>query len=379
MRIARIDAFGVCIPLKPERRMVSALGEHAESRYVLVRLATDAGVDGVGEATVTPAWSGETACGARAIIERVFAPLLIGMDPADLDEIERALDAAAHGNWFAKAAIESACWDVLGKDAGRPVHELLGGAVRPLPIRCRFSMGAYPPARARRTVERLVARGFATIKVKVGTDPQEDIERVRTVREALGPEGEIVIDANAAWEAKTAIRMVNAMEPYRIALVEQPTPRDDYGALAEVRRAIRVPVMADDAVFTMNHARQCVDRGACDVISVYPGKNGGIRKARTIAQYAAAHGVACTIGSNLEWDVASAAMCHLVAATQNVQVERYPGDLLGPEYHEFSIVKDPLAIDGPVIHTPTKPGLGIEADWSLVEANALEAQPGRRP
>ncbi|MFG0335540.1 MAG: enolase C-terminal domain-like protein, partial [Maioricimonas sp. JB049] len=104
------------------------------------------------------------------------------------------------------------------------------------------------------------------------------------------------------------------------------------------------------------------------VISVYPGKNGGIRKSRAIAELAAERGVACSIGSNLEWDVASAAMCHLVVGTDNLQVERFPGDTLGPEYHEFPIVKKPLTIEGPFIETPTAPGLGVEVDWGLAEA-----------
>ena len=367
MKITRVETFPVCIPLKPARRMVSALGKHEFSRYVLVRVSTDAGIDGVGEATVMPRWSGETVWGARAIIDHVFAPLLIGCDPRDTAEIDARMDAAAQDNWFAKSAIEMACWDIQGKESGQPVYDLLGGAVRPLAIRCRFSMGAYPTDRARQRAAELVAVGFQTLKVKVGTQPAEDIARVRAVREVIGPERELVIDANGGYDAATAIRVAEELADCRVALFEQPTPRGDFAGLAEVRRAIKPPVMADDICFDLADTVECIRNEACDVISAYPGKNGGIRKAQQIVEFAAKHGVACSIGSNLELDVASAAMCHLVVVCPNLQVERYPGDILGPEYHEVSVVRNPLRIEGPVITITDLPGLGIDVDWSVVE------------
>ncbi len=371
MKITRIESFAVRIPLTPERRMISALGQHTVSDYALVRVSTDAGIEGVGEATVMSRWSGETVWSATSIVDHVFAPLLVGHDPCDIEGVDSVMDAAAKDNWFAKSAIEMACWDIRGKETGKPVYELLGGAVRDRTIKCRFSMGAYPPERARATVERLIEEGFETIKVKVGTDKKEDVERVRIVREVIGPDREITIDANCGWDAATSIAAVEEMQPYNVVLFEQPTPRDDYAALAEVRRNIAMAVMADDIVFDLNHARECIRNDACDLISLYPGKNGGIRKAKEIAEFAEGHDVACSIGSNLEWDIASAAMCHLVVATRNMQVEKYPGDILGPKYHEFAVVKDPLTLVGPCITCPDKPGLGVEVDWEVVGGNLI--------
>jgi muconate cycloisomerase len=373
MRITRIETFPVCIALKSERRMVSALGRHEVSRYVLVRISTDVGIEGVGEATVTPQWSGETVWGAKAIIDNVFAPLLIGCDPRDTAAIDARMDAAAQDNWFAKSAIEMACWDIHGKETGRPVFDLLGGAVRPLSIRCRFSMGAYSPERARQRAAELVAEGFQTMKVKVGTDPAADVERVRVVRKVIGPDRELVIDANGGYDAPTAIGVARQLEDCRITLFEQPTPRGDLAGMAEVRRSIGIPVMADELCFDLIDAIECLRNEACDVISVYPGKNGGIRKAQQIVEFAAGHSIACSIGSNLELDVASAAMCHLVAGCPNIQVERYPGDILGPEYHEASIARNPLSIAGPVISITDAPGLGIDVDWHAIERLAASS------
>jgi L-alanine-DL-glutamate epimerase-like enolase superfamily enzyme len=369
MRITHIETFPVRIPLKLERRMVSALGQHTVSDYVLVRVGTDAGVEGVGEATVMPRWSGESVWGAKAVIDHVLAPQLIGCDPHSIAEIDGHMDRACAHNWFAKSAIEMACWDIQGRASGKPVYELLGGPCRPLAITCRFSMGAYEPERARRRARELVEEGFDTIKVKVGGEPARDIERVRIVRETIGPQRKIVIDANCGWDADTAIDCVNALEDCHIALVEQPTPDGDYAAIARVRREIAPPVMADDMCFDLIHAQELVRHDGCDVISLYPGKNGGIRKAKLIAEYAAAHGVACSIGSNLEWDIATAAMAHLVVGCPNMQVEKYPGDMLGPEYHKVRIARNPLSIKGPVVTITNRPGLGIDIDWDVVEAH----------
>jgi muconate cycloisomerase len=372
MKITHVETYPVRIPLKPARHMITALGRHTESSFLLVRVGTDAGLEGVGEATVMPTWSGETVWGARALVEHVFAPLVIGADPREVGEINRRLDRGSRHNWFTKAALEMACWDVHGKAVGRPVYELLGGAVRPLAVRCRFSMGAYDPDRARARARELVAEGFDTIKVKVGGDPGDDVARVRAVREAIGPDRALTIDANCGWDVETAIACVRALDDCRLALNEQPTPDGDYAGMARVRRETAPPVMADDICFDLAHARELVRNACCDVISVYPGKNGGLSKARAVAEFAERHGVACSIGSNLEWDVGTAAMAHLVVATPNLRVEEYPGDMLGPEYHEVRVVKDPLVIRGPVVTLTDRPGLGVEVDWQLVREHLLE-------
>ena len=368
MKITRIESFAVEIPLKPERRMRSALGQHVVSRYVIIRVETDAGIEGVSEATVMERWSGETVWGAKALIDNVLAPLLMDFDPYDIEGIDDRMDGACRHNWFAKSAIEMACWDIQGKEAGKPVYELLGGAVRPREIRCRFSMGAYPPERAQRRAQELVDEGFTTIKVKVGTNPDEDVERVQLVRNVIGPNLDMVIDANCGWDAKTAITSFERMRGCNISLFEQPTTDGDFDALAAVRRAIAPTfVMADDIVFDRIHAENCLRTEACDVISVYPGKNGGIRKCKEIVDLAEQHGVACSMGSNLEWDIATAAMCHLVVACPNLKIEQFPGDILGPDYHDIRIATNPLNISGPIVELSDRPGLGIDVDWATVE------------
>ncbi len=371
MKITGIETYPVRIPLKPARRMISALGQHVESKFLIVRVLTDAGIEGVGEATVTPRWSGETVWGAQSMVDRVLGPAVIGLDPHDIEGLEKQMERFCIHNWFAKSAIEMACWDIQGKAAGKPVYELLGGACRPLSIRCRFSIGAYPPERTRQRAAELIEEGFTTLKVKVGTKPSEDIERVRIVREVAGPGPDMVIDANCGWDAATAIAACKELEDCNIGLFEQPTPDGDYAAIAEVRRSIKPLVMADDMCFNLVHAKELIRNEGCDVISIYPGKNGGIHRSKVIVEYAAQHGIACSIGSNLEWDIGTAAMCHLAVACPNLQLEKFPGDILGPDYHEFSIAKNPIAIHGPMVTITDRPGLGVDVDWDIVKKNLI--------
>jgi muconate cycloisomerase len=372
MRIANIETYPVAIALRPAYRMVSALGRHDESQFVLVRLLADDGLEGAGEASITVRWSGETVYGVVALIEQVLGPLLKGLEldsqppVAVVEELDRRMDAVVKHNWFAKAAIEMAVWDVLGKAAQKPVYELLGGTCRERTIPSRFSLGAYDPERARKRAAELVAQGFTTVKVKVGGNPDDDVARVRAVREVIGFDRKLVIDANCGWDADTALHCIRQLADCRVDLVEQPTPDGDYEQIARVRREGGLRVMADDMCFNLVHARELIRNQACDLISVYPGKNGGIRKSREIVEFAQQHGVGCTIGSNLEFDIATAAMGHLIVATPNLIVEEWPGDIHGPAYYEVRVVRDPLAIEGPRTTISNRPGLGVEVDWPLV-------------
>lgn len=368
MKITSVEAIPLRIPLKPERRMITALGRHEVSDYVLVRIHTDDGHEGVGEATVTPNWSGETVWGATAILSRLLGPAVVGLDPTDISAMERRLDTACVDNWFSKAAIEMACWDIAGRAAGKPVYELLGGAVRPLTIPNRFSLGAYAPAVAAQRAAERVAAGFTTIKVKTGVEPESDVARVLAVREAIGPHITMTIDSNGGWNDASARWCLPKIMPANVVLVEQPLPRRNYTELARLRADLGIRVLADESCFDEVEARELIAHQCCDAISLYPGKNGGIAKSKRIADYAALHNIPCSIGSNLEFDVGAAAMLHFIVATPNMRVDKIPGDCLGPFYHEVSIAKNPLVIDGPHTTLHTGPGLGIDVDWRLVES-----------
>ena len=359
MKITGLTTYRKHIDLKDSHKMRSALGVNDGNEFVVLRLHTEEGIVGLGEATITVRWSGEVPAGCEQVLNEVLQPAVIGLEIGDFDELNRRLDAVCSRNWFAKSAVEMACWDALGKAQEKPVYELLGGAVRPLRFENRFSLGAYTEKRARQRAEELVSWGFRTIKVKVGTVPEEDIARVRAVREVIGFDRDLVIDANCGWDVETAIDCVHQLEDGRLDLVEQPTPDGDFRGMARLRRETGVKVLADDICFDLAHAKELIDQNACDAISVYPGKNGGISRSIEILDYAQQHDVACSIGSNLEWDIAISAMAHLVVAHPNMKVEEYPGDVLGPTYYSERVVSNPVKIVEPYTTVPNAPGLGV--------------------
>src|SRR5262245_1094234 len=188
--------------VRREVAIVSSLGEHRVGHYVLVRVSDHAGRVGLGEASVTSVWSGETQAGTIALIHEVLAPLVVGADPFDVEWIGRRLDRAAFGNSFAKAALEMALLDLQGQALNVPVYRLLGGKDEQAGgIRLKFVVGAVEPELAAQRARRMVERGWRAIKVKVGRHPhpQADVDRLRAVREAIGPDVWLSVDANGGY------------------------------------------------------------------------------------------------------------------------------------------------------------------------------------
>ncbi|HND53410.1 MAG TPA: enolase C-terminal domain-like protein [Pirellulaceae bacterium] len=370
MSITEIVAEPIGGIVRREIAIVSSLGEHVVGNYVLVRVRDDQGRSGVGEASVTAIWSGETQAGVISLVNDAIAPFIVGADPFDVDWIMRRLDKAIHANSFAKAAVECALLDLQSKTLGVPMYQLLGGRDRSVDdggrsiaergVRLKFVIGKVDPDTAALRAGLMVERGWKAIKVKVGVDPQADVERLTAVRDAIGPTTFLSVDANGGYSVDQAIWAAQRFEKLGVALLEQPTRRGDHDAMAAVRRRSELPIMADESVFTALDAIEIVRHAAADIISVYPGKHGGIRATQNIVRIAESAGVACTIGSNLEREVATAAMAHLTVATPNIQCERFPGDLIGPLYFEQPLLSKSLTYDADRLYVPESTGLGVE-------------------
>jgi muconate cycloisomerase len=228
-------------------------------------------------------------------------------------------------------------------------------------IRLKFVIGAVEPEAAGERARRMIHQGWKAIKVKVGRhhDPREDVERLRAVREAIGPGVWLSVDANGGYTVEQAVWAASQFERLGVALFEQPTRRGDPISMAAVRRRSGIPIMADESVFTPLDALELIRHEAADVLSLYPGKHGGIRATQHIAKMAEAAGIPCTIGSNLEREVATAAMVHVTIATANIDCEAFPGDLIGPLYYDQPLTSRPLRYEVDRLGVPEGPGLGV--------------------
>jgi muconate cycloisomerase len=362
MNITRLEAIPVRVPLKPGMVTKTAHGDHHTSDYVIIRLYTDSGLLGLGEATVSALWSGETSKSCVAALDDLIGPALAGRDPREITALRRLMDYLIKLNPFTKAAVEMALWDVAGKALGVPVYQLLGGKVRDV-IPTKMMIGAFDMPRVRSLAEQFLSWGVRCLKVKVGLDLAGDIARVGAVRDAAGPDIPITIDANGGWNVTTARLALDRLRPFDLLVAEQPIAQGDNEAMASLR-TLGLPIMADESVFTLSDAWNVLRAHAADVISVYPGKNGGIAAAIEIAHLTQAAGIPCHVGSNLELGIASAAMLHLACAVPNIDSATYPADILGPHYHEADLLTEPLALDFAGARVPEGPGLGVALDES---------------
>lgn len=361
MKITEIETIPINVPLKAEFAIRGQKGVHNVSPFLLVKVHTSEGVAGVGEASCTPRWSGEDQVTAAHFVGTLIAPALVGQEVDSISRLSVLMDTVLAGNWFTKGAVEMALWDAAGKVAGEPVHKLLGGAVRER-VATKWSISGREPAAAAAIARWAVAQGFGTMKVKVGIDPAEDIERVRAVRAAVGDGVRLGIDANGAWDVPTAVRVIDELKTFGIYFAEQPVAAGDHEAMAEVRRQVKLPIIADESVYTPADARALVRAQAADVFSIYVGKSGGLARALEIASVAKDAGLKCTIGSNLELGVGTAAMIHLALALPALAPDDFPCDIIGPFYYEDDILAEPLPLRAGEARLLENPGLGIELD-----------------
>jgi muconate cycloisomerase len=373
VRITSIETIPVRVPIIPEFQIRGSLGEHKESPFLLLRVHTDEGISGLGEVSCTPVWSGEDSVTAHHVIRNFIEPALLSEDARDIERLTGKMRRAVAGHPFTKSGVEIALWDILGKVAGLPLYRLLGGAVRyRVPI--KMSVSGAAPERAAELARWAMSKGLTALKVKVGIEPEGDVARVKAVRNAIGPDVRLGVDANGGWAPRVAIQTIRRLhDSCGIYFAEQPVPPVDVQWMADVRRNSPVPVMADESCYTLQDAMALSRAGAADILSVYVGKGGGIGPARKIAAVAEAAGLTCTVGSNLELGVASAAMTHLAVATTGIGAEEFPCDILGPLAYEHDLLQDSLDIAGGAVAPPERPGLGVELDAEQVERYRVTA------
>jgi muconate cycloisomerase len=366
LKITGIETIPVQLPINAERAIRGSLGSHRVSPFLLVKIQTDEGITGLGEVSCTAIWSGEDQVTASHLIREYIAPALFGEDPIQIERLAAKCRRSLAANPFTRAGIEMALWDILGKVAGLPLYRLWGGPVREF-VATKFSISGVEPAKAAELANWAVGKGFKAMKVKVGMDPDGDVARVRAVRAAIGPDVRLGVDANGGWSPRVAIETIRRMGEFGIYFAEQPVPPVDPAWMADVRSHANIPVMADESVNTVWDAMSLVRAGAADVFSVYVGKGGGVGMARKITAVAEAAGLSCTVGSNLEMGVASAAMIHLAMSAPAIAAEEFPCDILGPFFYEDDILAEPLPIAAGKASPFERPGLGVELDEKKVE------------
>ena len=353
MRIQDIQVGSIALPLRHPFKTALRTVEAVED--VVVRVISDDGRVGYGEAPPTAVITGDTLGSIQCAVRDFIRPALTGMEVEDLDGTMRRLHGCLVKNTSAKAAVDMALYDLWGKGYGIPVWRALGGARRTLETDLTISVN--PVEEMVRDSLEAVERGYSILKIKVGKDPKADVERMCAIRAAVGPGVKLRVDANQGWTAKEAVRVISALEDKGLDmdLVEQPVPAHDLEGMAYVTARVQTPILADESVFSPGDAVELIRRGAADLINIKLMKTGGIHNALKICRMAEEHGVECMIGCMLESRLSVAAAAHL-AAGQSIVTR---ADLDGPSLCKTDpFTGGPLYENG-VIRMTDAPGIGI--------------------
>lgn len=355
MKITDIQAKIFSLKLKQPVKV--ALGEIAQSDTVIVRIQTDAGLCGFGEGSGIPFVTGET-CDDILLAVALLRNELLGLDPWAIGEAHRRMNAALTHHTAAKAAVDLALYDLMGKAAKLPLYRLLGG-INPTVETDKTITLAAPEVMAAEA-RALAQAGFRYIKIKAGLDPAEDLEAVRLIRAAVGPGVHLKLDANQGWSVSQAIRTIRAMEPYGLEAVEQPVAAWDAEGLAAVRAKTVTPIMADESCFSSRDALTLVQRQAVDCLNIKLMKSCGLYDALRINAVAEAAGAGCMLGCMMESRLGIAAGAALVAACRNFRYADLDSTMFTQEHPSIC---GGYQADGPVLRLGDAYGIGVEVDF----------------
>lgn len=380
MKIISVEAFPFSLPTRRDFRWAGMLGQLGN--FVAVRIETENGVVGYGEATPLPDWGGdfarhggETLGTVINIIHTVIGPALIGQDVTAVTNAAQIMDRVAVGNVYAKCAVSIALYDAWGKCVGLPVYKLLGGKVREsVPV--AHMVGLMPEADALEEAVMAVEDGVSCLQIKGGTDAERDVRLIGALRTRLGDGITLRLDANQGYgHAKTALATVRRLVDAGVSLVEQPTEGLRY--MAEVTAASPVPIIADESCWDVNDALDVLSARAADCISVYLAKAGGISGACKVADLAEASLVRCDVNGSIESAIGTAANVHFALARPAVSLGaviaisapkgKHPYRVAG-HYYDDDILAEPMQVRDGAILPLDAPGLGITIDEDKLSA-----------
>jgi len=359
MKITNLRTIIVNIPLSKPIKW--SFGIRKGTSTVIVFIETDEGITGIGE-TKAP-YSSKVL--QTAINE--MKPILINEDPFDIERIKKKLLATGL-LWcpdyavFVISGIEIALWDIIGKCLKKPIYELIGGKYRE-----KVSFAAYifidEPKKVAEEALKYVEQGFSTIKLKVGINPEKDIEMVKEVRNVVGNDIKIRVDANQAWSPGTAIKVIKKMEKYDLEYVEQPVHKDDIDGMKRIRMSVSTPIAVNEGVYTIQDALNFIKKEAADIIVTDIHNPGGISECKKLCAIAEAADIPVVMHSGAELGIGLATMLHIIASTSNFI---YANDTHYPLLSD-DIIKEKFSFKKGSLELTTNPGLGVTIDEGKLE------------
>nr|WP_263323657.1 dipeptide epimerase [Neobacillus sp. Marseille-Q6967] len=359
MKIKSIKLYAIHLPLKEPFIVSYHTYHHMPS--IIVKIETDEGITGYGEGVADEHVTGETWEGTYHILKNTIGPALLGKNPLEIERIHEQMNQMIYGAPTAKAAIDIACYDIMGKKFGVPVYQFVGGRYHEeFPITHVLSIAE--PEKMAAEAELMVKQGYRSFKMKVGTKVQEDVARIKAVRERVGWDILIRVDVNQGWRnSATTLAALEKLQGLAIDWLEQPLSADDIEGMVEVKAKASIPLMIDEGLKGTREMREIIQKRAADKVNIKLMKCGGIYPAVKLAHQAELAGIECQVGSMVESSIGSAAGFHVAFSKKNITSVELTGPL------KFAKDVGNLTYDVPFIRLTEKMGLGIDINEETLE------------
>jgi L-Ala-D/L-Glu epimerase len=361
MLITQINIYKFSIPMHP---FTIATGTMHYAQNIFIRVHTDAGFYGVGECSAFPMIAGETQATCFEMAKD-FAQLWKGKDPLTIEERMNELHSFTAYNATIKSAFDMALFDIAAKNSKLPLYKFLGGNKKK--IETDLTIGIDTPDVMAQQASEFKNNGVRIIKIKLGKNGDDDIERVKRIRKAVGKKIKLRIDANQGWDYETAKEVLNAIAKYDIEFCEQPMRLWNDDKLPLLRKKSPVAIMADESVFDHHDAKRLIKAKACEYVNIKFAKSGGILEAKKINAVCEENGIPCMMGGMLESRIALTAFAHFATAHDNIIFYDMDTCLLG---HKIDPVIEGVKFNGYFLDIPDNHGIGADVDEDFLKTLA---------
>lgn len=370
MKIDRIELFHISIPFAKPYKLSKVYGTRYDAEAVILKVHTDEGIVGLGEADPLNPFSDETPATVMVVTRDMIAPHLIGQNPIHISALESHLDMMVHGNLLARGAVNMALFDIVGKAHNLPAHMLLGGLFQDkLPL--LGPIGSGTPEEDASEIQQLIEEGYKTVMIKMGALPiADEIQRMIAAHEKFGERIKFIVDANQGWTLAETLEFIDGISGSRPALIEQPIERDDVEGLKRIRSYAPCPLSADEGVASIREAATLIREQAVDAFSIKISKNGGLSKARKIAEMTQAFGLKVLMNSMFDFGITQAASLQLGCVLPNLLD-------MGHAYMSVLRMSDDITdfaknISDSIVTVPPEPGLGVMLDEEKLKKYTVE-------
>ncbi len=357
MKINGLELYQISIPFAEPYRLSKIYGTLHDAQAVIVKLETDEGLVGLGEADPMNPFTEESPESTMAVLGDIIAPNLLGRDPREIARLESNLDPMVQGNPTARGAVNMALYDILGKAVDTPVYQLMGG-LRHAKLPLLLGISSLDLERSIDAINQLISKGVSTVMLKMGEMPiADEIKRFIGIRQHFGKNIKLVVDANQGWETAEALEFIEGINGYHLDLLEQPIERRNLAGLKQICEQSVCSLSADESLVEAADAAVLIRQQVVDVFSIKVSKNGGLDKSKLIAQMAAGFGLKCLMNSMLEFGITQAASLHLGCTLPNLLD-------CGHAYGSVTRMSDDITdfgqnISDGVVTVPSGAGLGV--------------------